>query len=187
MTLTIQVALLAALSTSAAFAQQGKAVYEKSPDQSKIEGTDRQFVISTVQHGMAEIELGKLAATKAVSPHVKDLANKLQGDQTKITSDLRTVVGERNWTLGGKIQKTDQEQYNKLKLMSGSSFDAAYVGLELDRNTKSEAELTSEASNSKNPDLRDFAQRTKAMVEDHLQVIKDVQKSATAGRTNGGR
>ena len=82
---------------------------------------------SLAQHGMAEIELGKLAATSAASED-----------------------------------------------------------LELDRNHKIEAELNSEASNSKNADLRDFAQRTKAL-DDHLQVIKDIKRGVDSGKSSGGR
>ena len=166
---------LAAVTAITMFAQEGKSTYEASPDRNKIVGGERDFVNREVQYGMLQIEAAKLAEARASTDQVKKMASKMDGDQTKITSDLRTVVGEKNWTLGA-TNKSDRGAVELLKGLHGRQFDQAYIKLVLDRKQQQARSVTQEAENGKDPDLRSYAQRTKAMLEDHIQVLKDVQQ-----------
>ncbi len=166
---------MAAITAVSIFAQEGKSTYEASPDKHGIVGAEREFVNREVQYGMLQIEAAKLAETRASTDAVKKMAFKMDGDQTKITSDLRTVVGEKNWTLGA-TSKGDRSAVELLKGLHGKQFDQAYIKFVLDRKQQQDRGVTQEAENGKDPDLRSYAQRTKAMLEDHIQVLKDVQQ-----------
>ena len=170
---------LSGLFVSAALGQQGKAPYESSPDTRKPAGEDRAFVIRMIQDGMNKIEISKLASSNSQSGAVRQLAAKLAGDQSKIESDLRTVAGEKNWDLPAHITKTDQSEYRRLQALHGAEFDQAYLAFALDRCHFESNAFKQEAENGRDKDLRDFAERSRALIQDNMTSVEGVQKDLT--------
>ena len=50
---------------------------------------DKKFVMDAAVGGMAEVELGKLAAEKATNPEVKQFGQRMVDDHTKANDELK--------------------------------------------------------------------------------------------------
>ena len=65
----------------------GAAAADKKSD-GKLSSSDRQFITTVAQDGMAEVELGKLAQEKASSADVKQFAQRMVNDHSKSSTEM---------------------------------------------------------------------------------------------------
>ncbi len=57
------------------------------------------FMMEAARGGMAEVELSKLATTKAQNPEVKKFAQQMIQDHTNANTELKQLAGKKNVTL----------------------------------------------------------------------------------------
>jgi predicted outer membrane protein len=60
---------------------------------------DEAFVMKAAMGGMAEVDLGKLAAEKATSGDVKKFGQRMADDHSKSNDDLKTLARNKHITL----------------------------------------------------------------------------------------
>src|ERR1700704_5457665 len=65
--------------------------------------TDATFVMKAAKGGMAEVELGKLAAEKGTSNEVKKFGQRMVDDHGKGGNELQTLAQSKNITLPADI------------------------------------------------------------------------------------
>src|SRR5579875_627875 len=92
-----------------------------------MKSADMSFAMKAAQGGMAEVQLGQLAAQKATNPDVKAFGQQMVDDHTKANDDLKSVAQGENITLPASLDAKDQAEYTKLQGLSGAAFDRAYV------------------------------------------------------------
>src|SRR5439155_13209315 len=104
-----------------AFAQAKKArASAKGP-------SDQTFVMDAAQGGMAEVELGKLAADKASNDDVKKFGQRMADDHGKANDELKTLAANKNITLPTDLDARDKALRDRLSKLSGPAFDRAYM------------------------------------------------------------
>ena len=87
---------------------------------------DKQFVRNAVAGGIADVRLGTLATQKGGSS-VKDLAQKMVDDHAAMNKDWASVADSMGVMLPKKMNKDEQEEYDKLNGLSGKDFDTEYL------------------------------------------------------------
>ena len=139
---------------------------------SKVES---EFLTEAAEGGMAEVELGKLAASKGASAEVKDFGNRMVADHTKANNDLKALATKKNVTLPTETnakQKADMEELQKL---SGAAFDSKYVKMMVEDHEKNVAEFRKQSESSADPDVKAFAAKTLPTLQSHLQTILNIR------------
>src|ERR1700733_4099324 len=63
-----------------------------NPTTGTLKPSDRTFAIIAAQGGMAEVQMGKMAADKATDPDVKAFGQRMVGDHTKANDQLKAVA-----------------------------------------------------------------------------------------------
>jgi putative membrane protein len=145
--------------------------------------SDEMFVKNTAKDGMAEVELGKLAAEKASNADVKSFAERMVSDHTKANDELKQVAAKKNITLPADPDAKAKAKYDRLSKLSGPAFDRAYMNEMLAGHKKAVAAFGREAKNGTDPDIKMFASSTLPTLQDHLKMAQNADKEviATAG------
>ena len=122
--------------------------------------------------GMAEVEMGKLAADKGGSDAVKDFGNRMVKDHSKANDQLKDVAANLGVTVPDKVNAKEQAMIDKLSAMSGPAFDKAYVKEMVNDHKKDIAEFETADKEVKNADLKKFIDDTVPVMKDHLDTIQ---------------
>jgi putative membrane protein len=152
--------------------------------QKMAKSPDVAFVMKAAQGGLAEVQLGKLAAEKAGSPDVKSFGQMMVDDHTKANDQLKAVAQKENMTIPTTLKPKDQALYDKLQNMSGADFDKTYVKAMVKDHQEDVKEFQKEASKGKNEQVKQFASTTLPILQTHLDKIKQIQ-SGMKGKGGG--
>lgn len=136
---------------------------------------DTDFMTKAALGGMAEVELGKLAATKAQNPEVKKFAQQMVTDHTKANDELKALAGEKNFSMPVRLDPKHQAVLDKLNGLSGAEFDKAYVEAMVADHEETVALFKSEADGGKDADAKAWAAKTLPALQMHLDMIKGIQ------------
>jgi putative membrane protein len=154
-----------------------------APDQGNASDTtsrkvdDKKFVQNAALGGMAEVELGKLATQKATSAAVKQFGQKMVDDHSKANDQLKQVASKENITIPDSLDSKHQSRIEKLSKLSGPEFDKAYIKDQVKDHKQDVSEFKSEANNGSDPNIKQFASDTLPILEQHLTMAKDLNKT----------
>src|SRR5262245_513273 len=146
---------------------------------------DSTFVKKMAHGGMAEVELGKLAAKNASSADVKAFGQRMVDDHGKAGDKLKAIAQKKSiaWPTG--LDAKSQALHDKLAALNGEAFDRAYVKAMLSDHKKDAAELRTESKSGKDPDVKEWAAKTLPTVESHLSEVEKITQSQGAVGTSG--
>ncbi len=141
---------------------------------------DKAFAMKAAQDGLAEVQLGKLAAEKGSDADVKSFAQQMVDDHTKANDQLKSLAQQENMTLPETIDSKDQATYDKLSKMSGAAFDKAYMTNMVKDHQMDVKEFQHESDKGQDANIKNFASQTLPILQSHLEHAKSVQ-SKTSG------
>ena len=98
-----------------------------SASNKSVSSADTDFMNKAAQGGMAEVELGKLAASKGANADVKKFGQQMVDDHSKANSELKTVAASKSITLPTEVNAEQKAMMDKLSKLSGAAFDKEYV------------------------------------------------------------
>jgi putative membrane protein len=144
---------------------------------------DHQFVVGAARGGMAQVELGKLAAQKGSRPEVKQFGQRMVDDHGKAVDELRTLAQNKNITLPTSIAAKDRALQNRLSKLSGPAFDRAYMSAMVTDHTKDVSAFRRTSQSARDGDVKAWASKTLPTVQQHLQLARDGNRAVgTSGR-----
>jgi putative membrane protein len=147
----------------------------------RLSSFDRKFITTAAQGGMAEVQLGQLAAQKATDPQVKQFAERMVADHSKANDKLKQIAASKNVTLPTDIPAAEKREYDRLSKMSGAQFDREYVSHMVSDHKKDASLFRSAAKSAKDPDVRQFAADTLPTIQEHLAMVQTLSKMARSG------
>jgi putative membrane protein len=137
---------------------------------------DAEFAVAAANGGMAEVELSKLAETKATNAKVKEFAAMMTKDHGGANTELMALAKTKNITLPTTIGEDKQKTMGDLQTKTGAEFDKAYVDVMV-KDHKATVDLFEKAStDAKDADIKSFAIKTLPVLKNHLQAIETIQK-----------
>jgi putative membrane protein len=141
------------------------------------EPSDGDFATKAAVGGMAEVESGQLALTKASNAQVKDFAKMMVADHSKANEELKAIAKMKNISLPTSLDEEHQKKMDELNTKTGNDFDKAYVSAMVDDHKKTLKLMQDEAKDGKDTDLKAFAAKTAPVVQSHLDMITKIQDS----------
>ncbi len=88
---------------------------------------DRDFVNDLTIANMAEIELGRMAAEKAMNAEVKRFGQMMVDDHTAAGNKLQAIATQHSIPMPSELDDTHRELRDKLAKLSGPEFDREYM------------------------------------------------------------
>ena len=157
-----------------------RAADQKGDKAESISAQDQEFVNQAGVINMAEVELGKIAQSKASNSDVKTFAKKMVEDHGKASKELEQLVKQEKGKMPKELDQTHKDLKDKLSKLSGSEFDKQYMEAmakgHMEAMTAFESESKSESAIGK------WAGQTLATLQQHhqeaMRIAKEVGASA---------
>ena len=141
---------------------------------SMMTASPESFAKDAAEGGMAEVQMGKLAATNAKDPDVRAFGQMMVTDHSKANDELKALAQKKGYQLPADVgsHKSDIDSLTKEK---GADFDKDYVDKMVDDHETDVKEFQRQADNGSDPDVKAFAAKTLPTLQKHLDRIKQIQ------------
>jgi putative membrane protein len=137
-----------------------------------VTGGDLAFMNDAAPGGMAEVELGKMAASKAQNAEVKAFGQKMVDDHSKAGEELKQLAAQKKVTLPPDVLPAHKQLMEKLSKLSGAEFDKEYVAAMVEAHEKDVAAFENVSKTAADADVKAFATKTLPTLKMHLEMIK---------------
>lgn len=143
--------------------------------------TAQDFVTQAALSDMYEVQAGKLAQTKAQSAAVKSFARRMVTAHSRTTADLKRTIARAkiDVTPPSQLDQKHETMIDQLK-GAGQDFDTMYIGQQESAHQQALKLMQDYASNGDNRALKQFAQRTVPIIQDHLSMIRKLEPKESA-------
>ena len=131
---------------------------------------DKMFVRRAAQGGIAEVELGKLAAQKGASEDVKTFGQKMVDDHTRLNQEMAEVADSIGMKMPRKMGKDDQAEYDKLNSLSGEEFDKEYITYMVKDHHEDLREFRMASGSTSDEALKNAADNGSRLIREHMVV-----------------
>ena len=135
-----------------------------------------EFMTEAADARLMDIEQGKLALEKGTNDLVKNYAQRLLDDNTKLLKELRTLAAQKNIVLPTTLSNEKADGLNDLREEEGEAFDKEFIKM-IQRDHKRDLDKFEEAADFNDRDVQQFAQRNVSLFEKHLAQIDQVEES----------
>ncbi|HEY9402357.1 MAG TPA: DUF4142 domain-containing protein [Pyrinomonadaceae bacterium] len=153
-----------------------------------VNSSDRKFAMTAAMGGMAEVEMARLALTKASSDAVKQYAQKMIDDHTTANAELMQIASAKGITLPTAPDAKHRAMMMKMEKLSGAEFDRQYIMMAGHKDhQKMEKLFRDESMRGRDADLKAFAARTLPVVQQHLQMARDLHGSMPGMNHNNNK
>jgi putative membrane protein len=180
--------VLAGLLSVAAAQQDSGTSTEKAAGQGKtskgssqLSASDKKFLKEAADGGLAEVELGQLAAEKASSSEVKKFGQRMVDDHSKVNDELKQLAASKGVDLPQEPSAKHKATKARLSKLSGQQFDKAYMDDMVKDHKQDVAEFRRESKFAKDPDVKNFAAKTLPTLEDHLKEAQSIAGKSQRG------
>ncbi|HEY0099365.1 MAG TPA: DUF4142 domain-containing protein [Pyrinomonadaceae bacterium] len=153
-----------------------------------VSSTDRKFAMQAAMGGMAEVEVSRLALTKASSDAVKQYAQKMIDDHTAANTELMQIASTKGITLPTAPDAKHRAMMARMERLSGEAFDREYVMMAGHKDhQKMEKLFRDESTRGRDADLKAFAAKTLPVVQQHLQLAREMHDRMMPGMNHNNR
>lgn len=164
-------------------AMQDAGAAATSGSTAKPDMTDKHFLKVSGESNLAEIKMAHLALEKSQSDDVKQFAQRMIDDHTKLQDQAAPVVQSLGMTPPSGPSMEQTHQYNELNKLSGKKFDDMYIKANVKDHQKVLALFKKEEADGKDPQVKQLAQSGEPIIQDHLDMAK---KLASAHNVSAG-
>src|SRR5690242_20153198 len=173
--LALSSAIALALACAApALAQQTRPMPAQQPAAGQLSQVDMNFMKEAAAGGMAEVELGKLAQQQGQSDEVKQFAQRMVTDHGNANEQLTSLASSKGVTLPTQLDKKHEQTRERLMKLQGPQFDRAYMATMVKDHDADVKVFRHEAQNAKDQDLKQFAEQTLDVIEQHDKLAKNI-------------
>jgi putative membrane protein len=164
--------------------QPGMNPMSQNPDMNAPTGQttpiDKMFVENALKGGMAEVQLGQLALQKSSNDDVKQFAQKMVDDHTKMGDEMKPIAQQIGVKVPDGPSKKDKKTIAELQTLNGDAFDQAYIKDMVKDHKTDLNDFKTEAQDGSNPAVKQAASEGAQVIGQHLQMIEQIaQKDHT--------
>ena len=136
---------------------------------------DASFVREASSSGEAEVEFGRLLTEKAQSSDLKTYGQRLIDDHTQANEKLSRIASQKGLQVSTEPTMGERNELEKLSKLSGKDFDEAARKYAIRDHEKDIRKFTDATSALQDPELRQYAQQTLPVLQDHLRRAQELK------------
>ena len=146
-----------------------------------VSDQDREFVNKAATGGLAEVELGRIAAQRAARPSVRSFGERMVTDHGRSSEQLASLARSKGIEVPTALEPSQQAMRDRLSGLSGNDFDRDYMSEMVRDHTEDIALFERAAETSTDPDLKAWATRSLPMLREHLALARQVNSEVVLG------
>ena len=135
----------------------------------------QDFVDAAANSGMFEIQSSQTALDRGPPTEVADFAQTMIVDHTKANKELMATAQGKDVTVPESLDAKHQETLDKMEAMQGEDFVKSYIDAQVKGHQETVQKFETYASEGKDADLTGFASKTLPKLQEHLDMIKQIQ------------
>lgn len=148
---------------------------------------DRKFMMQAAMSDMNEIQMAQTALQKSSSDGVKQFAQKMIDDHTRLSEEGKALAAQKGITLPTDVDPKMKAMMTKMQALSGADFDKNYIKMAGTKDhRKVEKDFQREISKGSDADIKAAAQKNLPTVQMHLQMAQSMESSMMGMKTSGG-
>jgi len=164
-----------------AFASLGIAVGAVAASPGKLDSSDRKFIEKAAMDGMAEVELGRIAASRAQNDQVRQFGQRMVTDNSKANDELKQLTSSKGIDLPSSVDRKHRKELDEMQKKDASKFDHEYMEQMVKEHKKDVSEFEKQSKKAKDSDVQGFASKTLPTLKEHLALAQQVE-SAVKGK-----
>jgi putative membrane protein len=130
---------------------------------------DKIFVHHATDGGFAGVQFGQLATQQGGSADVKKFGQRVMVDHAALADAMKPYADQMGVRVPTKLGRVDQEEFDKLKGLSGAAFDKEYLAFTLKDHEKDLQEFQAEVAGTEDASLRETAAKAATITAKHLR------------------
>gem|GEM_PF-203511 len=130
--------------------------------------TDADFLVNASSGAMEEVQLGRLAETRASNRRVRNFGAMMVKDHSEGIQKLKKLAGRRNVVLPDSVSEHQQKEIDDLRKKTGKDFDKAYVQMMVKDHQSDINEFQKQAGEGGDSLTRVFASSSLQMLRRHM-------------------
>ena len=135
---------------------------------------DNEFAMKAGSSGLAEVELGRMAAEKASNADVKAFGQKMVDDHSKANDELMSIATAKGITLPTEPNAEHKAVRDRLTPLTGAEFDKQYMAAMVQEHTRDVAEFERQSTAGTDPELKAFAGKHLPHLQEHLKQAQEI-------------
>ena len=147
---------------------------------------DYKFACEAARGGLFEVKAGELARTQGMNPTVKQFGERMVKDHSQINARLTALAARKAAVLPTSLKAKEKDQLKSLDQLAGKDFDKTYAKSMVKDHENVIKAFQREAEKAEDPDLKAFAANTVPILQQHLDMAKQMQSAVEReGQTAG--
>lgn len=140
---------------------------------------ERLFLLTVAQSQQGEMALAKMATQQAGSDRVKEFGHRIIDDFSKANQQVTELAQAEGVEVFKRMRLTaeHQEKAEHLSHLSGREFDKAYLNYIIKDHGEDLREFERNVKQIKDPTLKQWAEETMSVLQDHLEMAQDITAS----------
>ena len=143
-------------------------------DVTEKQEADASFLVKATSNALLEVELGKLAQARATAPEVRSYGTRLVQSRLELLGTLRALAGTKKLALPPALGDDEQAAYHEASTQTGSQLDKHVMALLVKAQKQDEDDFDDMSDDAYDGDIRGFAAKYHAPVQEQLDSAKDV-------------
>lgn len=155
-----------------------------------LDRKDQRYVKKAAEGGLTEVELGRLAQTKASNDQVKQFGAMMEKDHGKANDELKRIAEAKGVEVPAAPDRSENRRIEKLQqTANGADFDKKYMADMVKDHEKDLKFFREAARNAKDPEIKSFFQQTAQTIKEHLAMARKVagEVGATSAKSAKNR
>jgi putative membrane protein len=144
---------------------------------------DQDFVARAAGDNGFQIAMGRLALEKSRTPAVRELAQRIIDDHTRMNNELADIATQRGTAHESTpvpVQRAEQLRHD-LGRLDAAAFDRAFAGAMVNDHHDAIALFSKEAGQGQDAALRAFARKELPALQEHLAMAEALNKGPLPG------
>ena len=139
-----------------------------------LPASDQQFMVDAARGGIAEVEIGRLAAQRAASDAVRQFGQRMATDHGAANQELMQLAQRKGVMLPREMGPSHRAAMDRLSAMSGPAFDQAYMADMMRDHQRDLAAFTRESREGQDAEVRAWAAKTLPTIQEHQRLAYDI-------------
>jgi predicted outer membrane protein len=152
----------------------------------ELNDSDEEFVEWAAQSNLAEIEMGKIAVSRGISPLVRDFGQQMVDDHTTAQNELRDIDNDFrdiDWPEG--LNSQNENLRSQLENASEETFDSLYMRTKINMHQTAITRYQTASSTASETRVKDYAARHLPTLEEHHERADSIFMAITTEENEG--
>jgi putative membrane protein len=144
---------------------------------------DGKLIRDVITDNLLEVRLGQVAERKAVNPSVRQFAQRMTTDHSRLQNDWTYMASNNGMSVNPQLDNTDRAKLAQLERVSGPEFDRTYMNLMIQGHQDAVNRLQNEGQYAQSAPVRERIANDLPLLQQHLSLAQQVGAQVGATTT----